>query len=199
MSYQKSDGITSLHPVCLNFRTLHLFICSRTWNNTKDQIVTHKIFTSRCILFIINNNFYRGYIFGVSFCYTNHFFPLDMRPIKFLKIVNYSYLKMFFYLLLVTIFLRARFSACWIGMAEISHVFWNPILLFLLQPPLVVKWAVYWILASRMREKSIPGLDSKLVPRKEVKRQCAFSMFPSLDCWQYIQWQTLSHRCWHSY
>ena len=64
----------------------------------------------------------------------------------------------------------------------------------------VVKWAVYWILASRMREKSLPGLDSKMVSRKEVKkRQCAFSVFSSLDCWQYTQWQTLSHRCWQSY
>lgn len=73
-----------------------------------------------------------------------------MRHIKFLKIVNYSYLKMFFYWLLITIFLRARFSAYWIGMAETSHVSWNPISLFLLQPPLWLNglctefWPVEW-------------------------------------------------------
>ena len=75
---------------------------------------------------------------------------MDMRPIKFLKIVNYCYLKIFFHLLLITTFSRASVSACWIGMAETSHVSWNPILPFLLQPPLWLNgpctefWPVEW-------------------------------------------------------
>lgn len=165
------------------FHSLHLLcVCCIIWNNPKDQICSSQSLhqppapTYHKYNFIFYSDFIYIYIL------TNHFFLWIWDLIKFLKIVNHSYLKIFFYFI---IFLRANFSACWVGVSEPSHVSRNPTSFFLTSASPGVKWAMYWILASRIREKSLPGLDPKTLPRKEVKkRQYAFSAFSSLDCWQ---------------